>query len=165
MINSIIIWDNIVNYAGFPFLIIIFICFLYSTLKILMKFGSSHLSGFFFVSKLMGMLVGLFGLLLIARDISLTTVALEIWIATIMYQTFPFMQIIQSFIALGLSYYIWIPSLLNDSSFLEIIGDTIIFIAIPTVFILAQLNYESQRSVPSANPKFYGPRLPLSKYL
>ena len=159
------IWDNIVIYIGIPFSIIIFLYLSYGTLKILLKFGSNHLHGFFFVSKLMGMFVGLFGLLLIGRNFPLTTVAIEIWVATIMYQTFPVMQLLQGFIALSISYCIWITEIFNERTFIEIISDSVIFLAIPTVFILAQLNYESQSAVPSANPKFYGPRIHLSKYI
>ena len=113
-----------------------------------------------------GMLISIFGLLLFFRGFKWYILLLEIWVGTIIAQAFPLLQIVQATIALALSWYFWVRLLfIKRCPFFEIVGDQFCYLYIPTVFILAQLNYESQFSVEEENPRFYGPRIPLSKYL
>ena len=160
------IFDVLSQWVGLSVVFVALAGITFCTLKALISLGKNNLRFFTLFSKAFGLLIGLFGILLLVRGFPWYITVLEIWIATIMGQNFPIMQILQAAITLGYSWYYWgIRLFLGSGSFLSSFCDTVFFLIVPTVFILAQLNYESQSVVSDANPKYYGPRLPLSKFI
>ena len=161
-----LIYEEVISYIGIPLAVIFACCLAYGTLKVLMNFAKNLRSTFSLFSKTFGMLVSIFGLLLYLRGYRWEVALLEVWVGTIMMQSFPILQLIQAIVALTISWIYWVRELYFHSTFfVEVIGDGTFFLILPTLFILAQLNYESQSAIPSANPKFYGPRIPISKYI
>lgn len=156
--------DIVATYIGTPIIFIFAFFLVLCGLKTFMAMAAKSPS-FFLLIKTFALLQGIFALLLLLRDDVPKKIALlQIWIATIEFQSFPYLVIYQAAISLTISWVYWIHRALTlDLIFFEYFGDITTFVIIPTIFILSLLNYETR--LISADYKLYGPHIPISKYI
>lgn len=148
-----------------PITVIFIFAIVFAGFKSLLSIAARNLGLFFTFSKVIGLATILFGLLLLSReDMNWKITLLEIWTGILMMNLIPIFVLGQAAVALSISWFYWIHRFITDDTmFFEILGDSAFFLIFPTMFILTILNFETR--IASFDYKFFGPRLPITKYI
>jgi len=147
---------------GLLLVVLIYIC----SLKMLLYMSSQQRFHFRTFATACSYIIGIFSLLLLARDCSWYRFGITFWWVLLLRQTIPVFSLFQFLIIIVLQFWEWIKAYRStDVSFLEIFSDFVLFLFIPSLFELAQLDIEAVELTTGKSWGLYGPRIPVSKFL
>jgi hypothetical protein len=157
------VFDNIVLLLGGAVFFLMTIIGLLCITAALLGFAAENRLFFRKLSRSVGVLVAVFGILLPFRDVSLLGTILCFQWTTVLFHAFPKFEFIQGIGALVLNIVFWSINSARAKFFWQIVLDILVFVILPGTFTLVYLSRGFD--LLGEGPGSGGPVIPLQKWL
>lgn len=134
------LFNGLITIAGGIFTIVFSFTGILCAINALIKISIENRLFFQRICRLVGIIVLVFGFLLPFRHISLFGTILCCWWCSLLFQAVKEFQFYQGISAIVVSLIFWINVTTNEKSLIQNVADSVIFIVLPSVFMLVILS-------------------------
>lgn len=151
--------------GGFLFILIAFIS-IFSSINALLSISEENRTIFYRLKRIYGIIILFFGLMLHFRGISFLATLLSLSWTLVLYQIFPKILLIQIILTSLGSFIIWIYYFcFSDIIFIQIVGDSLLFILVPLVISIVDISRSSELLSGKDKSTYHGPYINLRSFL